>query len=119
MFVALVVIVVVVASTFVGTGVTKLARRPRVVEKLTKRLGVPPAMLTPIGLVDLAGAAGLLVGLRWAPLGITAAIAGVGYFSSAVSIEARGGGGRRDVLPPLLLGFLCIVAAGLRGATAP
>lgn len=118
MFVALVVIVVFISLVYVVSGVSMLWRNQRVLDNLTGRLGVPSAMVVPLGLVDLAGAGGLLLGLRVAPLGIVAAIASVGYFAGALSYEVKAGSPARQALPPLLLGFVCIVAAGLRGATA-
>jgi len=117
-FVALVVVVVFVSLVYVTSGVAKLSRHPKVIDNLVVRLHVPPAMVVPLGLIDLAGAGGLLLGLRFAPLGIAAAIASVGYFAGALSYEVRGGSTARQSLPPLLLGFVCIVASGLRGATS-
>jgi hypothetical protein len=114
-FVALVVVVLVVCVAYVGSGAAKLtsaaARR-----NLVDKLHVPANLVVPLGLLDFVGAGGLIAGLwvRW--IGLAAGIAGVGYFSSALTVEVKAGGHARQCLPPLLLGFVCIAATGFRGA---
>lgn len=64
---------------------TRSASRPH--ETLT-RLGVPSSWYTMLALLKFAGAAGLLIGIFYRPLGIAAAI-GVPFFIGAVISHLR------------------------------
>ena len=81
------------------------------------RAGVPEAWLDRLALILLAGAAGLIAGVFWAPLGIAAAFAVACYFAVAVAFHLRAGDAEH--LPtPALLALIAAVALGLRLASA-
>ena len=66
----------------------KLTRNQKIVDGLTG-LGVPPGMLPFLATCEIAGAAGLVIGIWWTPLGIAAAVALVLYFIGAVGAHLR------------------------------
>ena len=82
-------IVTVAAAAWVGfSAVSMFARAKWVVEPITE-YGVPRSWWTWLGTAKAAGAAGLLAGLFWPPIGIAAAIGLVLYFGGALVTVAR------------------------------
>jgi hypothetical protein len=74
---------------------------------------VPEDKLDYLAVTLLAGAAGLLVGLLWAPLGIAAALALVVYFLVAMAFHVRAGDAEH--LPTaLVMALLAAAALALR-----
>jgi len=115
MFPATVAVSVLLAAALAYSAVRKLGHRPEVVRTYV-RVGVPEDKLNHLAVVLLAGAAGLLAGLLWAPLGIAAAIGVTCYFILAIGFHIRA----RDLsnLPtPLILAVLAAVTLVLRLAT--
>lgn len=112
MFLATVVVTAILAALMTYAAVRKLSHRPQVVASYA-RVGVPEDRLNLLALILLAGAAGLLLGLAWAPIGIAAAVAVVGYFAAAIAAHIRG----RDLanIPtPVTMELLALAAAILR-----
>lgn len=115
MFIATVAVTVALAAALVGAASRKLSHRAHVVESYA-RAGVPEDRLNLLAVVLLAGAAGLVLGLVWAPIGVAAAAGVVCYFIVAIAFHVRS----RDVgnLPtPLALAGIGAVALFLRLAT--
>ncbi len=82
-------IVTVAAAAWVGfSAVSTLARATWVVEPITG-YGVPRSWWPWLGTAKAAGAAGLVAGLFWPPIGLAAAIGLVLYFTGAVVTVAR------------------------------
>jgi hypothetical protein len=79
---------VLLAVLMVYAAAMKLSHRPEVVASY-ERVGVPEERLNLLALVLVAGAAGLLLGLLWAPVGIAAAIAVAAYFLVAIAAHVR------------------------------
>lgn len=107
---------VVLAAMLVATAVRKLGHAPDVVATYT-RVGVPEARLNLLAAVLVAGAAGLVAGLAWAPLGIAAATGLVCYFAFAIGAHLRAD----DLKPlptPVAFAVLAVAALVLRLATA-
>jgi len=105
------------AVVFAVAGVMKIAGHPMSL-KTRDRLGVKPAQWRLIGVLELFGVAGALIGLAYRPLGI-AALAGL----TLLSIGALGFHlSKRDPLQeaaPAVLAFLVTTAAlALQIATA-
>jgi hypothetical protein len=74
-------------------------------------LGVKPLQWRLIGACELAGVAGVLVGLMWAPIGIAAAI-GLALLSiGALAFHIRASDGVMDTAP-------AVIGIALAGATA-
>jgi DoxX-like family len=76
------------AALLVFTAVRKLSHRPEVVATYT-RVGVPEDKLDSLAWILLAGAAGLLAGLFWPPIGVAAGIGLVVYFLLAIAAHVR------------------------------
>jgi hypothetical protein len=82
-------IVTIAAAAWVGfSAVSMFARAKWVVEPITE-YGVPESWWNWLGTAKAAGAAGLLAGLFWPPIGIAAAIGLVLYFGGALITVAR------------------------------
>jgi DoxX-like family len=98
----LTIVSVVLAAAMAFAAVRKLSGRPEVVETYT-RLGVPEERLPHLALILLAGAAGLVLGLLWTPLGIAAAAATSLYFTLAVIAHLQAADARNAGVPATLL----------------
>jgi hypothetical protein len=85
---ATVVVSILLASALAYAALRKLGHRTEVVATYT-RVGVPEERLDALAAILLAGAAGLIAGLFWQPLGIAAATCLVVYFAVAVAFHIR------------------------------
>ena len=74
-------------------------------------LGVEPVQWRLIGLLELAGVAGVLVGLVWAPIGIAAAIGLALLVLGAIVFHVRASDSVADTAP-------AVIGLGLAVATA-
>lgn len=109
MFTACVVIAVLLALVLLFSAKAKLTHGKRVVDGLTA-LAVSLGMFPFLASCEILGAAGLLAGLWYAPLGIAAAIGLVLYFIGAVGAHLR----KRDFKGlPNALAILVVAAAAL------
>lgn len=76
-------------------------------------LGVSPMQWRAIGVLELAGVAGVLIGLLWAPMGIAAAI-GLALLSvGAIAFHLRASDGAKDMAPAVMGLALAAAAAVL------
>lgn len=66
----------------------KLARAEQFVD-IMPTIGVPLRALPYLAACQIAGAAGLVIGIWWAPLGIAAAVGFVAYFLGALAAHLR------------------------------
>ena len=71
------------------SGLGKLRRNPYIVKSLHNVVGVPMRWFPFLAGLEFAAALGLLVGIRWAPLGIAAAGGMTLYFVGAIVAHAR------------------------------
>lgn len=83
MFIAYTIIAIVMSLLLVVSGVAKVRRDPRIVHGIHEVIGVPLRWLPWLAACEFAGAAGLLIGIVWWPLGIAAAIGVIVYFIGA------------------------------------
>jgi hypothetical protein len=90
MSIATTAVVIVLAVVLVLTSYATLAGLPAVRRGIVE-VGFPPSYLWLLGVAQLAGAFGLIVGLWWPPLGIAAAVCLVLYFLGAVGAHVRAG----------------------------
>jgi hypothetical protein len=88
MFIAYIVLAVLVSFLLVFSGRAMLVKDKDIVETLT-RLGVPDSWYTMLALLKFAGAAGLLIGIFYRPLGVAAAIGVVLFFVGAIIAHLR------------------------------
>jgi hypothetical protein len=79
---------IVLALLLLISAYAKLTRSQQIVDSLTG-IGVPLGMFPFLACCEIAGAAGLVIGVWWAPLGIAAAVGLVLYFVSAVGAHLR------------------------------
>ena len=112
MFAAYATVSVLLAALLAFAAVRKLGHRPEVVETYV-RVGVPEERLDLLAVVLLAGAAGLLAGIAWRPLGVAAASCLVLYFLVAIAAHIRARD-QRNMATPLLIELLAIAALVLR-----
>jgi hypothetical protein len=90
MFLATVIVSLLLAAAAVYAAARKLTHRREVVESYLAA-GVPEDRLNLLAFVLIAGAAGLVAGLFWAPVGIAAAGGFTVYFAAAVGFHAHSG----------------------------
>jgi DoxX-like family len=115
MSVAATIVSVLLATLLAVAAVRKLSHRDDVVASYV-RVGVPPEKLDHLAFILLAGAAGLVLGSVWAPIGVAAGIGVVCYFALAVVAHLR----HHDEahLPtPIVLELLALAALALRLGT--
>jgi DoxX-like protein len=115
MFAVAAAVSVLLAAALAYSAVRKLGHRPEVVRTYV-RVGVPEDKLNYLAIVLLAGAAGLLAGLLWAPIGIAAAIGITCYFILATGFHIRARD-MRNLPTPLALAVIAAAALVLRLAT--
>lgn len=102
MFVATTIVSLLLAALLVYAAVRKLGHSEPVVRSYVK-VGVPPDKLNYLAFILLAGAAGLLAGLLWAPLGVAAAAGLVCYFGLAIAAHIRSDDAKNLPTPMLML----------------
>jgi uncharacterized membrane protein YphA (DoxX/SURF4 family) len=117
MFIALVVVTVLLAAICLNSAAMKLRRNEQVLAVIHGTVGVPKPYLPVLAALEIAGAAGILLGLWLEPLGIAAGIGLVAYFVGAVGGHLRVRDTKNLVMPvpPLVLAIAVLV---LRLATA-
>jgi DoxX-like family len=112
MFVATVIVSSLLAALLTFSAIRKLTHEPAVVQTYT-RVGVPEDRLNLLAVILLAGAAGLVAGLFWVPIGVAAAIGLVVYFVLAVSAHIRASDAKN--LPvPVVIELMAIAALFLQ-----
>lgn len=95
----------VLAVLFCAVGAAKIFRVPSMVTNAA-HLGFSVPAYQGVGALEVAGAAGLVIGVFWAPLGIAAAAGLVALLIGAVVCVRRAGDGIRDTLPAAWMGVL-------------
>jgi hypothetical protein len=115
MFIATVIVSALLAAVLAFAAIRKLSHRPEVVQSYV-RLGVPEDRLDYLAITLLAGAAGLILGLFWPPIGIAAAIGVACYFIVAVAFHIRADDGK-NLPTPVAIALIAAAALILRLAT--
>jgi uncharacterized membrane protein YphA (DoxX/SURF4 family) len=105
MFIALIIVTVLLAAMLAMSASMKLRKHEQVVAVIGGTVGVPARAFPVLATLELAGAAGILIGLRAQPLGIAAAAGLVLYFIGALTGHLRVGDTKNLTmpLPPLVL----------------
>ena len=116
MFIALVIATVLLAAMCASSASQKLRKHEQSVAIIGGTLGVPVRYFPVLASLELAGAAGILLGLWLEPLGVIAAAALVAYFVGAVIGHLRVRDTKGLIMPLLPLVFSIAVLA-LRLAT--
>ena len=112
MGIAYLVITTLLAAMALFSGFGKLRNDPHIVKVIHETVGVPMKYFPHLASCEIAGAAGLLAGIWWWPLGVGAAIGLVLYFLGAVLSHLRVGDvkgvGPAAFLLTLSVGALCL-----------
>jgi DoxX-like family len=111
MFLAYIILAIVRVAQIIFSSVSKFRHTPRVVKTIVEGAHVPIQWLPWLAICELAGAAGILIGIVWAPLGIAAASGLVLYFVGALFAHAHAGDFRGMGTPvvPLLFSVAVLV----------
>lgn len=96
-----VVVTVLLAALFLTASALKLLKRPSSLEA-RDHFGLSGAAWTTIGLLELAGAVGVLVGLAFAPLGVAAAGGLVLTGLGALATHLRAGDSAATAAPAVI-----------------
>ncbi|MGJ7416013.1 DoxX family protein [Streptomyces cinereoruber] len=115
MFLSLAVVTVFVSALLLVSAGAKSLRTRHVTEQMST-LGVPQSMMAFLIGAQVAGAAGVIAGLRWGPVGIAAAIGLTLYFAGAVAFHLRVGD-RKGASPAVALAMASVALIVLRAAT--
>ncbi|MGH2978844.1 MAG: DoxX family protein [Solirubrobacterales bacterium] len=115
MVVATVIASVLLAALLAFSAIRKLTHQERIVQGYL-RAGVPEDKLDYLAIILLAGAAGLVLGLFWAPIGVAAAIGVICYFLVAVAFHIRADDAE-NLPTPLVIALIATLALILRVAT--
>lgn len=103
------------AALLAYSAIRKLSHDPPVVQGYATA-GVPESWLNTLAWILLAGAAALMIGRWWPPLGVAVAGALLVYFGVAISFHLRAGDAEH--LPvPASMAFLAAAALAFRIAT--
>jgi DoxX-like family len=114
-FVATAIVSGVLAALLAFAAIRKLSHRERVVRTYT-RVGIPDDKLDYLAIILLAGAAGLILGVLWTPIGVAAAIALIAYFIVAIAFHIRADD--LEHLPtPVAMALIAVAALVLRLAS--
>lgn len=107
-----VVLSILLAAVFLGSGLTKLAN-VEAMRKSAEQLGYSQNLSRIIGALEVAAAAGLIVGLFWMPLGLAAAIGLTALMIGAVYYHVRAKDTPAHIAPPAVLALLSAATAVL------
>jgi hypothetical protein len=108
--VAKIIVMALLAAMFAFAGLIKVVG-VRQSLAIRDHLGVDPTQWRLIGLLELAGVAGVLAGLKWAPIGIAAAIGLTLLILGAIVFHVRASDSVADTAP-------AVIGLGLAVATA-
>ncbi|WP_338700007.1 DoxX family protein [Streptomyces sp. Q6] len=115
MFVSLAVVTVLMSALLLISAGAKSLRTPHITQQMST-LGVPQRMMAFLIGAQIAGAAGVIAGLWWGPVGIAAAIGLTFYFAGAVAFHLRVGD-RKGASPAAVLAMASVALIVLRAAT--
>ncbi|MFK3982219.1 DoxX family protein [Micromonospora sp. NPDC050397] len=107
MTVAYVVLAILLSAMLVLSARGKLTKDEKVVQSLSAA-NVPLSWYPPLAVVEIVGAAGLIVGIFVGPLGVAAAIGVSLYFLGAVIAHLRAGDTKGVAAPAPILLFAVI-----------
>lgn len=107
MNIALVILGSLLALASVGSGGAKLAKVPAVMASMAQ-VGVKPYQIPILAALEIAGGAGLLVGIWYLPLGILASFCLSLYFAGAVISHLRKRHAFAEFAPALVILLIAI-----------
>lgn len=117
MFVTALVLSLLLALFFAMTGIPKAAGA-KLMRDTAEHFHLPATSVRGIGALELAGSAGLVIGLPVAPLGVAAAAGLALLMAGAVIFHARAHDPLARVAAPAIAGLIAVAAAIVRAASA-
>lgn len=114
MFIAAAIVSSLLALSLIASGRGKLVKDPRQMKTMAT-VGFPEDKLWLLASAEIAGAAGIVVGLFWWPIGIAAAIGVVLYFVGAVGAHLRVKD--KNITAPLAVLLVAVAVLVLRSTT--
>ncbi|MFF7388962.1 DoxX family protein [Streptomyces scabiei] len=105
------VLAVALSLVFLPLGLAKTAAVP-FMRQAAAHLGMSPGHYRVIGALEVAGAAGLLLGLASVPLGVAAAVGLAVLMVAAAVVHLRHGDPHVQALPAAVLALMAVVYAG-------
>ena len=115
MNIALIILTALLGLATAFSAVGKFSKNPKAVDML-RQLGITDSQIRTLGIVEVLGALGLLVGI-WIPiLGLLAAIGFVLYFLGALIKHVRAKDAAKDMAPAVVLLVLSIIVTILQFA---
>jgi uncharacterized membrane protein YphA (DoxX/SURF4 family) len=108
--VAAIVMSILLAVLFLALGTTKALMVP-FQTRMAEHLGVSTNLYRLVGALEVAAAAGLVIGLFWPPLGIAAAVGLVLLLIGAVGAHRRAGDGPKESVGAVWLGLVSAATA--------
>ncbi|NIZ89660.1 DoxX family protein [Kineococcus rubinsiae] len=115
MFIATIIVSALMALVLISSAAGKLQGKDAIVQQMGN-VGVTGKMIPALGVIEIAGAIGLIAGLFWAPIGIAAAIGVILYFVGAVIAHVRAHDSA--IAPPAVLALVAVAALVLRVLSA-
>jgi hypothetical protein len=109
MYSAYLITTVVYALLIAFSGIGKVRRDPRQVRVIHETIGIPLKHFPLLAACEFAGAAGLVAGIWWTPIGMAAGVGLVLYFVGAILSHVRAGDAK-GVGPAA---FLLVLAAAV------
>jgi uncharacterized membrane protein YphA (DoxX/SURF4 family) len=97
----------------IGGAIADWMKVPKLVESV-RHVKVPEVLIPFLPICKSFGAAGLLLGLKYKALGVTAGLALVAYFMIAVWFHRRVKDTAADTAPATVFGILALVVVVLR-----
>jgi uncharacterized membrane protein YphA (DoxX/SURF4 family) len=114
MFIAAAIVSSLLALALIASGRGKLVRDAQVMKIMTT-VGVPEDKLWLLATAEIAGAAGIVAGLFWWPIGVVAATGVVIYFVGAITSHVRVKD--RKFAPALVMLLAAVAVLALRATT--
>ena len=108
MTVVLIIFATLLGIAAVGSAMGKLTRQARVMESMHS-VGVKDNQIPILAVLELLGAAGLLVGIWFTPIGVLAALGLTLYFLGAVIAHLRAKAPFAEAVPALALAIIALI----------
>jgi hypothetical protein len=104
------VLAVVLSLVFLPLGLAKLAAAP-VMRRAAAHLGMSVRLYRVVGALEVAGVAGVLTGLAWTPLGVTAATGLTLLMVAAAAVHLRRGDPPPRAVPAAIVALISLTYA--------
>jgi uncharacterized membrane protein YphA (DoxX/SURF4 family) len=114
MFIAAAIVSSLLAVALVASGRGKLVKDPQQMKTMA-RVGFPEDKLWVLAAAEIAGAAGVVAGLFWWPIGVAAAIGVLLYFLGAIGAHLRVKD--KNFAPALVMLLVAVAALVFRAST--